>query len=76
MKTGKPLRSNKFIQVKKITLVENEKIINKDESNAEFLNVFFSNAVKNPKISEFSDLNPQAERISHLIFKAILKYKN
>ena len=37
---------------------------------------FFSNAVKNPKITEFSDTNPQAENISPHIFKAILKYKN
>ena len=62
-------------QPKKL-LLEDEKIINEDKSNPEFLNLFFSNAVKNLKIPEFSDINPLAERISHPTFKAILKYKN
>ena len=39
---------------KKNTFVEDEKIINEDESNAVFLNLFFfSNALKNLKIAEF-----------------------
>ena len=36
----------------------------------------FSSAVKNLKISEFSDTNPLAERLSDATLKAILKYKN
>ena len=36
----------------KIT-VEEEEITNKDEKNAEILNIFFSNAVKNFKIPEY-----------------------
>ena len=53
----------------KITLVE-------DEDNADLINSFFSNAVKNLKIREFSDSNPLAENIPHPIFKAILNNKN
>ena len=38
--------------------------------------MFFSNAVKNLKITEFSDTNPLAERLSNPTLNAILKYKN
>ena len=47
-----------------------------DKQNAELLNIFFSNAVKNLKISRFSNSNPLAERLSDATLKAILKYKN
>ena len=60
----------------KITLVEDNKIKSEDKDNAELLNFFLSNAVKNLKIPEFSDSDPLAENIPHPIFKAILKYKN
>ena len=52
------------------------KLISEYKDNAELLNFFFSNAVKNLKIPEFSDSNPLAENIPHPIFKAILEYKN
>ena len=45
--TVKPLLSDKVKSSEKITLVEAEEIINKDGENAEILNTFFSNAVKN-----------------------------
>ena len=60
----------------KITLVEDNKIKSEGKDNAELLNFFLSNAVKNLKIPEFSDSDPLAENIPHPIFKAILKYKN
>ena len=47
-----------------------------DEQNAELLNIFFSNAVKNLKIPRFSNTNPLAERLSNPTLKAILKCKN
>ena len=47
-----------------------------DEQNAELLNIFFSNAVKNLKIPKFSNINPLAEKLSDPTLKAILKYKN
>ena len=47
--------------------------MSEDKDNAELLNFFFSNGVKNLKIPEFSDSNPLAENIPHLVFKAILK---
>ena len=57
--------------------MEDEAVTTQDEQNAELLNIFFfSNAVKNLKITEFSDTNPLAERISNPTLNAILKYKN
>ena len=75
-RTVKPLLSDKPKSNEKTTLVEGDKITSEDKSNAEFLNSFFSNAVKNLKIPEFNDINPPAENIPHPVFKAILKYKN
>ena len=75
-RTVKPLLSDKSKSNEKITLVEGDKITTEDKSNAEILNWFFSNAVKNLKIPEFKDINPLAESIMHPVFKAILKYKN
>ena len=71
----KPLLSDKSKSNEKIILVEANEIISEDKDNAELLNSFFANAVKNLKIPEFSNSDPQAENISHPIFKAILKYK-
>ena len=53
-----------------------ETVTTQDEQNAVLLILFFSNAVKNLKIPEFSDTNPLAERHSDPTLKAILKYKN
>ena len=75
-RTVKPLVSDKSKSNEKITLAEDNKIISEDKGNAELLNGFFSNAVKNLEIPKFSDSNPLAENIPHPIFKAILKYKN
>ena len=53
-RTVKPLLSDKVKSSEKITLVEGEEIINEDEENAEILNKFFSNPVKNLKDSRTS----------------------
>ena len=69
---------DKWSQAKKKTFVEDEKIINEDESNAVFLNLFFFQMlwkIWRLQNLELSDINPLAERISNLIFKAFLKYK-
>lgn len=65
----KPLLSDKSKSKEKITLTEGKKLITKDKGNTELLNLFFCNTVKNLKIPEFSDTNPQAENIFHPIFK-------
>ena len=58
----------------KLTFIEGEEIINEDGENAEILNAFFSNAVKNLKIPEYQETDFLVNNISHPIFKAILKY--
>ena len=58
----------------KLTFVEGEEIINEDGENAEILNAFFSNAVKNFKIPEYQETDFLVNNISLPIFKAILKY--
>ena len=75
-RTVKPLFSDKTKSNEKITLVEDETVTTQDEKNAELLNLFFSSAVKNLKIPQFSDTNPLAERLSDPVLKAILKYNN
>ena len=59
-----------------MTLVQGEVISTKDEKNAELLNAFFSSAVSNLNILEYSGINILAERISCPTLKAVLKYKN
>ena len=72
----KPVLSDKVKSSEKITLVEGEEIINEDGENAEILNTFFSNAVKNSKIPEYQETDSLANNISHPVFRAILKYRN
>ena len=56
--------------------MEYETVTTQHEQNAELLNIFFSNAVKNLKIPRFSNTNSFVERLSDPVLKAILKYKN
>ena len=72
----KRLLSEKSKSNDEITLVQDYKTISEDKDNAEVLNSFFSNAVKNIKIFKFSESNPLAENILHPTLKAILRYKN
>ena len=57
-------------------ITEEEEIINDDAENAEIFNTIFSNAVKNLKILEYQETNSLANNMSHVMFKAILKYRN
>ena len=72
----KPLLSDKVKSYDKIPLVEGGEIINEDGKNAEILNIFLSNAVKNLKIPAYQDADPLANNISHLKLKAIMKFRN
>ena len=55
----------------KITLIDEEKIVTQDDENTEILNSFFSSAMKN-----LEGVDPLADKISHPILKAIVKYRN
>ena len=75
-KTVKPLLSDKSINGDKIHLNENGELINSESKTAAVLNEFFSNIVKNLKIPEYENLNPNFEKGKDPVFKAIWKYKN
>lgn len=62
--------SEKFISV------EEDKIITEGTENFNILNEYFSNAVKNLKISRFRTRYPLVDQISHPNFKAVLKFQN
>ena len=70
------LLSNKIKSSVKILLVEGEKLVTNDKGNADTLNTFFSNVLKNLKIPDFSDNKPLADNISHPTLKATMKYRN
>ena len=75
-RTVKPLFYDKTKSNEKTTLVEDKTVTTQDGQNAELLNIFFSNAVKNLKIPRFSNTNPLAERLFNPTLQVILKYKN
>ena len=72
-KTVKPLLFDKLKSNEKMTLEEDDKIFTKDIKLAEEVDSFFSNAVKNFKIPEYSKTNPLAKDIASPILKSGLK---
>ena len=72
-KTVKPLLFDKLKSHEKMTLEEDDKIFTKDIKLAEEVDSFFSNAVKNFKIPEYSKTNPLAKDIANPILKSVLK---
>ena len=72
-KTVKPLFSEKYSSRNKITLLEGNTIISKDEEVAETMNTFFSNVVKELDIKacskDKSHCNPDLDHISNSITK-------
>ena len=75
-KIVKPFLSNKNISTEKITLVENEEVVDSDEKASEMFNTFFTNIVPNLNITKFDACDPLAENIDDPIISAIVKYKN
>ena len=76
-KTVKPFLSDKIVSKEQILLVENDEIIFEDNKIAEYLNSFFSNIVKNLKISGYRRHNDSLfENVSDTILKVIFKYSN
>ena len=59
-KTAEPLLSDKSINNDNINLNENEYLINSQSKTAEVLNKFLSNIVKNLKIPEYENFNPNS----------------
>ena len=74
-KSVKPCFSEKSPIDKKITLIENDKIVSKEDEVAESCNVFFSNAVKILNLKPPQELTQKASHIDDPIIKAIHKYQ-
>ena len=53
-----------------------DEIVNDDVKLGEIFNRFFSNPISNLKIPDFHGAAHLADNISHLIFRAVLKYAN
>ena len=70
------LLSDKSINSDAIDLSKSWDLINIEFKTAEELHNFFSNVVKNLKILEYKNFNPNFENVEDPVFKATLKYKS
>ena len=75
-KTVTPFLSDKVLSAERITLVENDKIINNDNETANIMNTFYSNRVINLNVPEYYEYEGISRNISDPILKAIVKYRN
>ena len=75
-KTVTPFLSDKVLSTERVTLIENDKIINNDSETANIMNTFFSDITINFNIPEYHDCEGISGNISDLILKAIVKYRN
>ena len=74
-KIVKPFFSDKVTSSEKITLIEEDEIIENDSDTARVLNTLFSNIVSNLKIPEYTKCNPLPEFISGSVLKSIVNIK-
>ena len=72
----KPLLSEKNARSNKITLVEDNSILENNDKIAETFNNFFTSAVSNLNIILFVDPSVEIDDIEHLILRIIEQYKN
>ena len=75
-KTVKPFLSDKSKTSDKIHFNENGELLNSESETAEVLNNFFSNIVKDLKITEYENLDRSFENVEDPVLRAILNYKN
>ena len=60
----------------KITLVENDNILENDKRTATVFNNFFSNIITNLGIPQYIEEEPISQNIDDPLMKAIVKYRN
>ena len=78
-KTIKPFLSDKIVSrviVSKISLTEEDEIIESDRNTAQILNTFFSNIVSNLKIAEYANCDPISDNINDPVIKSNVQYRN
>ena len=71
----KPLSSNKVVYYERITLVEDDKIIENNKNTASILNEFFSNIISTLGIPQYNETEPVSHNIGDPLMKAIMKYR-
>ena len=74
--TIKPLLSDKIVSREKVTLIEEDEIVESDINTAQILNTFFSNIISNLKIIEYVNCDPISDNINDLVIKSSVKYCN
>ena len=72
----KPLLSNKVVSNEKITLIENNNIIENDEKTATVLNNFFSNVITSLNIPQYNETEPVSQNINDPLIAGIIKYRS
>ena len=75
-KTIKPFLSHKIVSREKVTLIEEDEIVESDINTAQILNTFFSNIISNLKIIEYVNCDPISDNINDLVIKSSVKYCN
>ena len=75
-KTVKPFFSDKVTCSEKITLIDEDEIIENDSGTERVLNNFFSNIISNLKIPEYTKCDPRSEFFSDPVLKSTVKYRN
>ena len=71
----KPLLSNKVVYNERITLVDDDKIIENDKNTASNLNEFFSNIITTLGIPQYNETEPVSQNIGDPLMKTIMKYR-
>ena len=75
-KAVKPFLSDKIVSGAKVTLIEEDGIVESDTNTAQILNTFFSNMVNNLKIAKYANCDPISDNINDPVIKSIIKYRN
>ena len=75
-KTIKPFLSDKIVSRAKLTLIEEDEIIESDINTTQILNTFFSNIVSNLKIAEYANCDPISDEINDPVIKSLVKYRS
>ena len=75
-KTIKLFLSHKIVSREKVTLIEEDEIVESDINTAQILNTFFSNIISNLKIIEYVNCDPISDNINDLVIKSSVKYCN
>ena len=75
-KTVKPFMSDKGSSMNQISLIENNKLLVKDEDIAKCFNDYFDTAVSNLEINENNDLLSNVSHLTVPVDIAIAKYEN